>query len=171
MSKQKILGIKQLNKRFGLFDNNHNYNLSEKSITTKPYSFQLWAVSYLVSEVIEKWNFEQIAFMMMITDLNYFESSFMVKRSGWSVRKIDAMITTMLANGMLRKEKPKTDKAIFKNLIYKTAYKYYPTHKYKAFIKRLEDSLKELHTQIDIYKDKGLEPPKRGVKGRGFEID
>lgn len=167
MSKRKILGIEKLNKRFGLFDNNHNYNLSEKSIKTRPYSFQLWAVSYVVSEVARKWNFDEIAFMMMISDLRYFEDHVIIERSGWSQQKYLDIRDRLLDSGYLRREVPKTEKAIYKNLIYKTPYKYYPTHRYRMFIQRIEDALRDLHEQVD--KCKEMNAPSKDVKGRGFE--
>lgn len=168
MPKNKILGLKHLNQKLGLFDNSHNYNLSEKSILSKPFSFQLWAVAYVVDKVAERWNFKEIAFMMMFTDCRYLEESFVSKRTGWSKDKCNDLLHKMLDAGYFSVKKPKNDMSIYRDKVYRVAYKYYPTHKYKAFIKRVENALKELHEEIDEYKKKGLEPPNPNVKGINF---
>lgn len=165
MRKRKILGFNHLNKKLGLFDTNHNYNLSEKSIATKPYSFQLWAVSYIVDKATDRLNFKEIAFMMMVSDLKYFEEHILPERTGWSERACKETLATLTEVGLFRRERPSADNAIYYNRVAKTTYKYYPTHKYKAFLNKIENQLKDLQENIEEYKEKGVDPPNQLKKG------
>lgn len=164
MPRRRNHGFKHLNKEFGLFDTNHKYNLSEKGLATKPYSFELWAVSYIVDRATDKYNFQDIAFMMMISDLKYFEVHFLEERTGWAVEVCQEIIDRLTKQGYFKREKPKANNAIYYNRVVNLTYKYYPTHKYRTFLKKIENDLKELHEQTEIVKRKGISPPNKSKR-------
>lgn len=146
----RVKGWKFLSEELGILGGNHNYNLSEKSLKTRPLSFLLWAVAYLVDNLKPKMVFEDIAFLLMFSDIKYFEMHIVPKRTGWGTNKCDRVVKKMLTTGYLQRERPKSKRGVYHNEVYDVEYKYYPTTKYSTFIKRLEDEFEAITLEKDI---------------------
>jgi len=146
----KVKGWSFLNDEFGLFTENNNYNYSNQGIKTRPLSFLLWAVAYLMDNFTPAMTFERVALILMLSDMKYFEMDVAVKRTGWSRNKCDEAIRGLTKAGYIKREKPLNKKGLYMNRMYEVEYKYYPTHKYSALLKRLEDEFEKIVVEKDV---------------------
>lgn len=160
----KVKDWKKLNDEFGFLAENYNYNISGSSIKTRPLSFLLWSVSYLIDNFVPALSFEDVAFMLMISDFKYFEMHVLEKRTGWGRSKCDAVVGRMVTNGYLHKERPSVRKHIYKNLVVNLEYKYTPTRKYKSILRDLEINFEKVFKEYNLSIGKAELPP-RQVKG------
>lgn len=146
----KVKNWKFLSKELGILGDGYNYTLSEKSLKTKPLSFLLWAVAYLIDNLKPSMVFEDVAFMLMISDMRYFEMHVIEKRTGWSRLKSDRVVQKLMNSGYLKREKPSFKKGVYENYVFNAEYKYYPTPKYAKLMTRLETEFEAIFKEKDI---------------------
>lgn len=146
----KVKNWKFLTEEFGILNDNHNYNISEKSIKTRPLSFMFWAVSYIIDNLHPKMVFEDVAFLLMFSDMKYFEMHVVPKRTGWSVEKSNRVVKKLMGSGFIDREKPTTKQSLYGSLVYKLEYKYYPTTKYTKLISKLEEEMERVFELRDV---------------------
>lgn len=155
----KVKNWKFLTEEFGILDTNHNYCISERSLKTRPLSFIFWGVSYLVDNFNPHMIFEDMAFLLMFSDMKYFEMHVAERRTGWGRNKTDKVVKNLMRNGYLKRERPTTRQGLYGSVVYDVEYKYYPTPKYTKLVRRLEDEMEALFKERDLSIGKAEESP------------
>lgn len=153
-----------LNKEYGLFNNTHEYCLSEKSIKTRPLSYYFWGVCYLADRVTDNLNFQELCFILMTSHFKYYEEHILGDVTGWSHEKNKRVLTSLISKGYVKKEIPPNRQSLYKRTFYKVAYKYYPTKKADALLKKIEDGFNRLLNKLDEDAE-GLSKKPKPLKG------
>jgi hypothetical protein len=138
-----------LNSEYGMFNNSHHYNLSEKGIKTRPLSLHFWAVAYLADTTTDNLNYEEVAFLLMTTHLKYFEMHILSDVTGWGEGKNQVVLNSLMSKGYFKEERPRSRSSMWQGKVYRVAYKYYPTHKHDMYVQKLENGFEKILNAAD----------------------